>query len=66
MLGMNDFLGEPPMQSHRTAAGTIWIPAEPLPDPLAWRLRDAWAVVRGRAHVVQWPKEADHQQGGEG
>lgn len=29
-----------------------WVPSKPLPGPLLWRLRDAWAVLRGRAEAL--------------
>ena len=32
-----------------------WVPARPLIGPLAWRIRDAWRVLRGTADAVEWP-----------
>ena len=32
-----------------------WIPSRPVPGPLWSRLRDAWAVLWGRAEAVRWP-----------
>jgi len=29
-----------------------WVPAKPLPGPLRGRLRDAWAVLWGRAEAL--------------
>lgn len=31
-----------------------WVPARPYPGLLASRLHDAWEVLMGRAHAVQW------------
>jgi hypothetical protein len=31
-----------------------WVPANPEPGPFNYRLRDAWEVLMGRAHAVQW------------
>ena len=36
-----------------------WIPARPENWPLTWRLRDAWAVLCGRAHAVEWPSDSE-------
>lgn len=31
-----------------------WVPALPLPDHFIWlRLRDAWAVLTGKAHAIR-------------
>lgn len=32
-----------------------WVPARPWVAPLFWRLRAAWAVLRGKADAVIWP-----------
>ena len=32
-----------------------WTPARPEPGPLVWRVRAAWAVLRGRADAFTWP-----------
>lgn len=35
-----------------------WLPARPLggaAEPLLWRLREAWAVLRGKRHTVVFP-----------
>jgi len=32
-----------------------WVPARPLVGPWRWRLRDAWAVLTGRADAFIWP-----------
>jgi len=32
-----------------------WVPAKPLPQPFIWRLKDAWAVLLGRAEAVCFP-----------
>jgi hypothetical protein len=42
-------------QTQQDEPGTGWIPAEPYYGPFMWRLRDAWAVLCGRAHAVVWP-----------
>ena len=34
-----------------------WYLAKPIPDPLIWRLRQAWEVVMGRAEIIVWPVE---------
>lgn len=39
-----------------TAPGSDkWCPARPMIDPVSWRLRDAWAVLIGKADAVKWP-----------
>jgi len=31
-----------------------WVPALPVPEFLIWRrLKDAWLVLRGKAHAIQ-------------
>lgn len=32
--------------------GRVWALARPYPGPFSWRLRDAWAVLKGRAEAV--------------
>lgn len=43
--------------SHRTQCEIdgVWIPSRPLIEPFLWRLRDAWAVLVGRADAFIWP-----------
>jgi hypothetical protein len=31
-----------------------WYKAKPWPGPFTWRLRDAWAVLCGKADAVLW------------
>lgn len=33
-----------------------WVPARPLVKPFWARLKDAWAVLRGRADAFTWPE----------
>jgi hypothetical protein len=33
-----------------------WVPARPLPEPFIYRLKDAWAVLIGRADAFLWPE----------
>lgn len=40
---------------HRETMGGQWVPARPEPGPWLWRLRAAWAVLRGRADAFTWP-----------
>ncbi len=35
----------------------VWVPARPYPDPFGWRVKDAWAVLRGRADTFMWPED---------
>jgi len=35
----------------------VWVAARPVGPPLNWRLRAAWAVLRGRADAFTWPDE---------
>lgn len=46
------------LQTHRVMVdiGGRWVPARPLPGPFLWRLRAAWAVLRGRADAFTWPE----------
>jgi len=32
-----------------------WVPARPLPGPFWWTVKDAWAVLTGKADAVRWP-----------
>lgn len=32
-----------------------YVPARPESGPLAWRVRAAWDVLRGRADAFTWP-----------
>lgn len=34
-----------------------WVPARPERGPWTWRLRDAWAVLTGRADAFTWPED---------
>lgn len=33
-----------------------WVPARPAAGPLAWRIKAAWAVLRGQADAFTWPE----------
>lgn len=36
----------------------VWVPARPLggaAEPFAWRLREAWAVLKGHRHTIVFP-----------
>jgi hypothetical protein len=35
-----------------------WVPARPLDGPAIYRIRDAWAVLRGRADAFTWPQQS--------
>ncbi len=41
-----------------------WVRAVPIPltGGLLARLSDAWAVLRGRAHAVAWPKPGELEE----
>ena len=32
-----------------------YVPARPYSGPWTWRIRAAWAVLRGRADAFTWP-----------
>lgn len=38
--------------------GDAWYVAKPEPGPLPWRIRDAWAVVTGKAEAVRFKEPA--------
>jgi len=33
-----------------------WVPARPLGSPWWWRVKDAWAVLCGKADAFKWPE----------
>ena len=37
----------------------VWVAARPLAGPFSWRVRDAWAVLTGRADALSWPEAND-------
>lgn len=36
----------------QTEVSGYWVLSRPYPGPWIWRVRDAWAVFRGRAEAV--------------
>lgn len=42
------------VHNQEVRADKRWHPARPLPDPFITRVRDAWAVLVGRADAVRW------------
>jgi hypothetical protein len=43
-------------KSTTTEIDGEWVPARPLPGPWWWRVKDAWAVLWGKADAFKWPK----------
>jgi len=58
MLKLTDDILDTGMTQQCPKTGR-WLPAVPLPYYPEWpgRIRDAWAVLRGRAEAVQWPEQ---------
>ena len=51
----------------RQIADGRWVPALPLPDDfIVSRIRDAWAVLRGRAHAIRDDDPSAGHDGSEG
>ncbi len=55
MMSVAKFLGSP----RREVAPYVWAQAREIPGPFVTRLRDAWAVVLGRADAIYWPPDDD-------
>ncbi len=59
MIRLRDLLEHTDQRSVKTLWGTAWIAARPELGPFIWRVRDAWAVLTGRADAFTWPKASD-------
>ena len=46
-------------QTQQEIRPGIWVTARPLVGPFSWRLRDAWAVLTGKADALYWPTADD-------
>lgn len=53
-LGRDDW----PVQSVDGKRGT-WVKARPVLGPFVWRLKDAWAVLLGRAEAVKFRQASE-------
>ena len=42
--------------STQTERNEKWVPARPIDGPFIWRLKAAWAVLKGKADAFTWPE----------
>lgn len=55
MIYKLEYLRSHEVESNLALIDGKWYPARPLAGPWIWRLRAAWAVLRGRADAFRWP-----------
>jgi hypothetical protein len=55
MMYTLDYLMRPEDKCCREVAPGKWVIARPKDGPFWWRVKAAWAVLRGHADAFTWP-----------